>query len=93
MKLAIDFGLPFEPLLGTKQRISNVLNIKRSDFDGEAISVCQDKTMANLWIPASQPLPQRPAQLGVRDDQPGVGRTTYTPCAYCDSRVSSHWAG
>ena len=50
--------LLFELLLGTGQRIGDVLKMKWSDFDGEAISVRQGKTKANLWIPAPQMLLQ-----------------------------------
>ena len=49
-------GLLFELLLGTGQRIGDVLRMKWSDFDGEAISVRQGKTKASLWIPAPQKL-------------------------------------
>lgn len=49
-------GLLFELLLGTGQRIGDVLKMKWSDFDGEAISVRQGKTKASLWIPAPQML-------------------------------------
>ena len=49
-------GLLFELLLGTGQRIGDVLKMRWSDFDGEAISVRQGKTKANLWIPAPQML-------------------------------------
>lgn len=45
-------ALVFELLLGTGQRIGDVLKMKWSDFDGEAISVRQGKTKASLWIPA-----------------------------------------
>lgn len=51
-------GLLFELLLGTGQRIGDVLKMKWSDFDGEAISVRQSKTGSNLWIPAPQMLLQ-----------------------------------
>ena len=51
-------ALLFELLLGTGQRIGDVLKMKWSDFDGEAISVRQDKTKANLWIPVPQRLLQ-----------------------------------
>ena len=50
--------LLFELLLGTGQRIGDVLKMKWSDFDGEAISVRQGKTKANLWIPAPHMLLQ-----------------------------------
>jgi integrase len=49
-------ALLFELLLGTGQRIGDVLNMKWSDFDGEAISVRQSKTKASLWIPAPKML-------------------------------------
>lgn len=48
--------LLFELLLGTGQRIGDVLKMKWSDYDGEAISVRQSKTKANLWIPAPHTL-------------------------------------
>lgn len=48
--------LLFELLLGTGQRIGDVLEMKWSDFDGEAISVRQSKTGTNLWVPATQQL-------------------------------------
>lgn len=51
-------GLLFELLLGTGQRIGDVLKMKWSEFDGEAISVLQGKTKASLWIPAPQMLLQ-----------------------------------
>ncbi|KPU83518.1 hypothetical protein JI58_08640 [Marinosulfonomonas sp. PRT-SC04] len=50
--------LLFELLLGTGQRIGDVLKMKWSDYDGEAISVRQAKTKTNLWIPAPQMLLQ-----------------------------------
>lgn len=49
-------ALLFELLLGTGQRIGDVLDMRWKDFDGEAISVVQNKRGAKLWIPA-------PAQL------------------------------
>lgn len=59
-RAAIDgrTALLFELLLGTGQRIGDVLKMKWSDFDGEAISVRQGKTKASLWIPAPQMLLQ-----------------------------------
>ena len=45
-------ALLFELLLGTGQRIGDVLKMKWSEFDGEAINVRQGKTKASLWIPA-----------------------------------------
>ena len=51
-------ALLFELLLGTGQRIGDVLAMKWSDFDGEAISVKQSKTGTNLWIPAPKRLLQ-----------------------------------
>lgn len=51
-------ALLFELLLGTGQRIGDVLKMKWSEFDGEAISVRQGKTKASLWIPAPQMLLQ-----------------------------------
>lgn len=49
-------ALLFELLLGTGQRIGDVLEMKWSDFDGEAINVVQNKRGAKLWIPAPQRL-------------------------------------
>ena len=49
-------ALLFELLLGTGQRIGDVLKMRWSDFDGEAISVTQGKTNAKLWIPAPRKL-------------------------------------
>lgn len=48
--------LLLELLLGTGQRIGDVLEMKWSDFDGEAINVRQNKTATKLWIPAPQTL-------------------------------------
>ncbi|MDJ0626865.1 MAG: tyrosine-type recombinase/integrase [Rhodobacter sp.] len=48
--------LLFELLIGTGQRIGDVLKMKWSDFDGEAISVRQGKTRTKLWIPAPRKL-------------------------------------
>lgn len=45
--------LLFEMLLGTGQRIGDVLKMRWDDFDGEAIRVTQGKTKAKLWIPAT----------------------------------------
>ena len=45
-------ALLFELLLGTGQRIGDVLSMLWSDFDGEAISIRQSKTKTSLWIPA-----------------------------------------
>jgi integrase len=45
--------LLFEMLLGTGQRIGDVLEMRWSDFDGEAISVKQNKTKTELWVPAT----------------------------------------
>jgi len=50
--------LLFELLLGTGQRIGDVLKMKWSDYDGEAISIRQGKTKACLWIPAPEMLLQ-----------------------------------
>lgn len=49
-------ALLIEVLLGTGQRIGDVLAMRWSDYDGQAISVCQSKTKAKLWIPASRRL-------------------------------------
>ncbi|MCP4243108.1 MAG: tyrosine-type recombinase/integrase, partial [bacterium] len=51
-------ALLFELLFGTGQRIGDVLKMKWSEFDGEAISVRQGKTNTKLWIPAPQMLLQ-----------------------------------
>ena len=51
-------ALLFELLLGTGQRIGDVLKMKWSDFDGEAINVTQGKTKASLWLPAPKVLLQ-----------------------------------
>lgn len=49
-------ALLFELLLGTGQRIGDVLKMRWSEFDGEAINVRQSKTKTNLWIPAPETL-------------------------------------
>ncbi len=49
-------ALLLELLLGTGQRIGDVLRMRWFDFDGEAISVRQSKTKASLWIPAPKKL-------------------------------------
>jgi len=49
-------ALLLELLLGTGQRIGDVLKMRWSDFDGEAISVRQSKTKTSLWIPAPRNL-------------------------------------
>lgn len=48
--------LLFEMLLGTGQRVGDVLDMKWGDFDGEALSVRQNKTGKPLWLPVTQPL-------------------------------------
>lgn len=46
----------FEALLGTGQRIGDTLNMRWSDFDGQAVQVVQSKTGAKLWIPPTREL-------------------------------------
>jgi Phage integrase family. len=74
--------LLFELLLGTGQRIGDVLKMRWSDFDGEAISVRQGKTKARLWIPVPQMLlevltraPRR--SVFILTNQAGTGPWSY----------------
>ena len=53
--------LVFELLLGTGQRIGDVLEMKWSDIEGDEIRVVQNKTGKELWIPLT---PRLRALLG-----------------------------
>lgn len=48
--------LLFELLLGTGQRISDVLNMRWGDMDGDGITVTQAKTKAKVYIPLTDRL-------------------------------------
>lgn len=48
--------LAFELALGTGQRPSDLVRMRWSDYDGEAISVVQGKTGASLWVPPTHTL-------------------------------------
>lgn len=48
--------LLFELLLGTGQRISDVLNMRWGDMDGDGITVMQAKTKAKVYIPLTDRL-------------------------------------
>lgn len=43
--------LIFEMLVGTGQRVNDVLAMKWGDIEGDGINVAQDKTDARLWVP------------------------------------------
>lgn len=49
-------ALLFELLLGSGQRIGDVLSMRWADYDGQAISVRQNKTDARLWVPVTDRL-------------------------------------
>ena len=48
--------LLFELLLGTGQRISDVLNMRWGDMDGDGITVTQAKTKAKVYVPLTDRL-------------------------------------
>lgn len=48
--------LLFELLIGTGQRIGDVLSLRWSDFDGAGFSLTQGKTKARLYIPLTERL-------------------------------------
>lgn len=48
--------LAFELALGTGQRPSDLVRMRWSDYDGEAISVIQSKTGTKLWLPPTDEL-------------------------------------
>lgn len=48
--------LAFEVALGTGQRPGDLVRMRWSDYDGEAIAVVQGKTGAELWIPPTATL-------------------------------------
>lgn len=80
--------LLFELLLGTGQRIGDVLKMKWSDFDGEAISVRQGKTKTPLWIPATQKLLEALGtaprhSLFILTNQAGTGPWSYRGAHQC----------
>jgi integrase len=63
-----DTLLLFELLIGTGQRIGDVLKMRWSDYDGQAISVTQSKTGAKLWLPCP---PRLTAALSATQRRPG----------------------
>lgn len=51
-----DSLLLFELALGTGQRAGDLIKMTWSDFDGEGISLSQNKTGTKLWIPCTDEL-------------------------------------
>lgn len=51
-----DARLLFELALGTGQRAGDIISMKWSDFDNKGISVSQNKTGTNIWVPCTDEL-------------------------------------